>query len=88
MQLTAQQKEFYTALEGTFRTPGWTLMVNGWEQERDSLADAIFHNAKTMDDVYSARVRYGLLNELVSLAQTHETARSQLEEADEDEYHV
>ena len=86
--LTDQQKEFYTALEGTFRTPGWNLMVQGWTQERDSLAEIVFHNAKSMDDVYSARVRYGLLNELISLASMHEGQRQQLETEDEDTTYV
>jgi len=57
-------------------------MVTGWTQERDSLAEILFHNAKSMDDVYAARVRYALLNELIGLAATHENQRTQLEEAE------
>jgi len=83
MELTDQQKEFYNALEGTYRTPGWKLMVQGWEAERDSLAEAMFHNAKSMDDILTARVRYGLLNELVNIEQLHVEQRTQLEERDE-----
>ena len=80
MKLTDQQKEFYGALEGTFRTAGWNVMVTGWIVERDGLAEIVFHNAKSMEDVYTARVRYGLLNELIGLAETHAEQRRQLEE--------
>jgi hypothetical protein len=85
MGLTDQQKEFYNALEGTFRTPGWALMVQGWTTEAEGLAAVIFHNAKTMDDVHAARVRYSLLNELIGLESLHQTQREQLEEADDHE---
>jgi hypothetical protein len=84
MNLTDQQKEFYGALEGTYRTPGWNLMVQGWTQERDSLSEIVFHNAKSMEDVFAARVRYGLLNELIGLAETHAANRAQIEEATEE----
>jgi Lhr-like helicase len=87
MQLNDQQKEFYNALENTYRTPGWNLMVQGWTTERDSLSEMVFHNAKSMDDIFAARVRYALLNELIGLAQHHESVREQIENTDEDEMH-
>lgn len=71
-KLSAQQQEFYGSLENTFNTPGWALMVQGWKEERDQLPLAVFFNAQTMDDVNAARVRYGLLDELLALPETIE----------------
>jgi hypothetical protein len=85
MALTAEQREFYTALEDTFRTPGWRLMIQGWITERDSLPEIMFANAKTMEEVGEARVRYALLNELIQLSAFHEAQREQLENGTEDD---
>lgn len=79
MLLNDEQKQFYGALEGTFRTPGWELIRQGWQEERDRLAEIVFHNAKSMDDVNAARVRYGILNELIGLAATIAAQRKHIE---------
>ena len=70
MQLNDQQQEFYATMEQTFGTKGWILLRQGWEEEQASLSDVVFYNAKSMDDVNTARVRHGLLNELVQLPET------------------
>lgn len=86
MELTTKQIEYFSAMESTFNTPGWTLIRHGWEEERNSLAERMFFNAKSFEDVSNARVRYGLLNELVNLPQTIEQQRQQLvDQPDEDE---
>jgi len=82
MELNDQQKEFFAAMEGTFNTPGWTLIRQGWEEERDALAERMFHNAKSMDDVHATRVRYGLLNELIDLPAMMQQQRDQIEQDD------
>jgi hypothetical protein len=88
MKLTDQQKEFFGAMEGTFRTPGWTLMLTGWKNERDSLYENLFHNAKSMDDMYAARVRYNLLNELIELDKTIARQRTAIEESDDEDNEI
>ena len=85
MLLTDQQKEYFAAMENTFRTPGWTLLRQGWQEELDALAERMFFNAKTMEDVNQARVRYGLLNELLNLPQMIEQQRTQIEDVEEDD---
>ncbi len=64
------QIEFYGRLEQTFLTPGWALMVQGWKEEQDTLPLNVFFNAQSMDDIRAARVRYGLLDELIKLPET------------------
>lgn len=83
MKLTNEQKEHFSAMEGTFRTSGWTLLTQGWTTERDSLAETLFYNAKSMEDIYEARVRHGLLNELIRLPETMARQRADIED-DED----
>ena len=79
-KLTNKQQQFYSAMEGTFRSPGWKLISDGWKEERDSLAQALFFNAKTMEDLSNARVRYGLLNELVQLPEVIAQQRANIED--------
>lgn len=67
MELTPKQQEFYAQLENTFMTPGWSLMVQGWKDEQAALPESAFFNAQNMDDIRAARVRYGLLAELIQL---------------------
>ena len=88
MQLTEEQIEFYSAMEGTFLTPGWTLLTRGWKNEQDGLAESMLFNAQSMDDINATRVRYALLNELVSLPETIAGQKKQTEEMDEDESYV
>lgn len=70
MALTPEQKEFFSSLEHTFNTPGWTLLVRGWTEERDGLPTAAFFNANETEELRAFRVRYGLLDELVNLPET------------------
>ena len=79
MQLDAKQQEFFSSMEGTFITPGWALLAQGWKEEQDALPQMMFFNAKTMEDVEQARVRFGLLNELITLPQTITAQREQIE---------
>jgi hypothetical protein len=73
-----RQKEFYANLEATFLTPGWDLIKRGWQEEQQQLAEVAFFNAKSMEDVEALRVRYGLLNELISLPETIEQQKLNL----------
>ena len=83
MELNDTQKEHFSAMEGTFRTSGWTLLTQGWTTELESLADTMFYNAKSMEDINEARVRHGLLNELINLPETIARQRADIED-DED----
>lgn len=83
-KLTAQQQEFYSNLENTFNTQGWALMVQGWKEEQKQLPLAAFFNAQTMDDVRAARVRYGLLDELITLPDTIEQQKLNSMEMDDE----
>ncbi len=85
MKLSETQTQFFTAMDGCFRTKGWTLLRQGWEEEQSLLSDRMFFNAKSMEDMNNARVRYGLLNELISLPATVAAQRTQIEEMDEDD---
>lgn len=67
MKLNSEQQQFFAAMENTFRSPGWTMLANGWREDQKGLAEQMFFGAKNMEDVESARVRYRLLNELVQL---------------------
>jgi len=77
MVLTPQQTEFFIAMETTFNTPGWELLIQGWTDERDSLYEQVFFNAKDVDDIRAARVRYGILNELIELANTTQRTKEE-----------
>lgn len=85
MQLNAEQLQYFSAMEGTFLTPGWTLISKGWKDERDQLADRMFFNAKSYEDVEHARVRFGLLNELISLPNMIQVQKDQVLAEEEDE---
>lgn len=86
MKLTPQQVEYFAAMEGTFNTPGWTLMRQGWEAERDGLYQIVFFNAKSLEDINNARVRYGILNELITLPEEISRQKQEaLDQPDEDE---
>ncbi len=87
--LTAKQTEFFRSMEATFNTSGWTLLKQGWVEESAALSDRAFFNAKSMDDVQNARVRYGLLQELIALEdQIAAQKQSILDTADQDDLHV
>ena len=86
MQLTPKQVEYFAAMESTFNTPGWTLMRQGWEVERDGLYQIVFFNAKSLEDINGARVRYGILNELITLPEEVLRQKQEvLDQPDEDE---
>lgn len=84
MKLDSTQIQFYSSMEDTFRTPGWALLSQGWTEEQASLSDIVFFNAKSMEDVQTARVRFGLLNELINIPKTIQAQRDQIESMDED----
>ena len=67
MKLDDKKIEYFTALETTFNTPGWSLITQGMEEERAKLPEAGFFNAKTIEELQALRVRYGVLTELVQL---------------------
>ncbi|MHC4649209.1 MAG: hypothetical protein ACYTBJ_27475 [Planctomycetota bacterium] len=70
MPLTGKQREFYASLEQTFNTPGWELITQGWKEEQQQLPMSVFFNAQSIEDIRAARVRFGLLDELISLPTT------------------
>lgn len=82
--LDSKQQEFFSAMEGTFNTPGWALLTQGWREEQEALPQMTFFNAKSMEDVDQARVRFGLLNELVNLPAAISHQRSEIENMDEE----
>lgn len=87
--LTDEQKQFFGAMEGTFRTPGWDLLKTGWQVALDSIPETVFHNAKSMDDIYAARVRYELLTDLISLPSEIARQREEiLSDPENDDYNV
>jgi|14_taG_2_1085336.scaffolds.fasta_scaffold12559_4 hypothetical protein len=85
MALTPQQKEFFSSLEQTFNTPGWGLLKQGWAEERDGLPTAAFFNVNDVEELRAFRVRYGLLDELVSLPETIAQQKLNAVEEAEDE---
>ncbi len=88
-ELTDKQTEFFRSMESTFNTSGWTLLKQGWVEESEALSDLTFFNAKSMDDVQNARVRYGLLQELIALEdQIAAQKQSILDTEDKDDLRV
>ena len=85
MKLTEKQTQFFAAMEEMFLTPGWELVTRGWKVEQDQLSDAMFFNAKTLEDMSLARARYSLLDELIKLPATLTAQKAQIEEQDEDD---
>lgn len=81
--LTDNEKEFYSNLDNTFRSTGWNLLVKGWQEEQQRLPVDAFFNAQSLEDVRAARVRYGLLDELINLPDTIEQQKLNLLEARE-----
>lgn len=82
--LTEKQKTFYAEMDVTFGTPGWAHLKQGWTEERDQLPLAMFFNAKSIDDLNAARVRYGLLNELLTLPETLIEQQRNVEQSEEE----
>lgn len=85
MALRPEQIEFYSSMEQTFMSPGWELMRRGWKEEQDMLPLNAFFNSETIEDVRAARVRYGLLDELINLPESIAQQKLNAEEAGEDE---
>lgn len=79
MKLTPQQREHFSAMESTYLTPGWTLLSTGWEAERDNLPEMMFFNAKSYEDMQAARVRHGLLVELIDLPKMMERQKQEID---------
>ena len=85
MQLTPEQTEFYQAMEHTFNTKGWRLMIQRWKEEQVQLKDRMFFGAKDMTDVQEHRGRYELLNELLTLPDHIAKQKEYIEGQDEDD---
>lgn len=81
--LTNDQKQFFSNMETTFDTVGWTLLRQGWKEEQDRLSDVAFFNAKSMDDVRESRIRYALLGELIDLPEQIATQKQTILDDDE-----
>lgn len=87
-KLTVEQTEFFRSMENTLTTSGWTLLKRGWVEESDSLPEQTFFNAKSMEDVQQARVRYGLLQELIALEKYFEAQKQAiLDDEGQDDLH-
>lgn len=84
MELDQKQKEFFSTMQHTFDTPGWTLLKQGWQSEIDQLPLNVFYNAKSMEDIEAARERVKLLNELIALPAVITMQRDQIEQMEED----
>ncbi len=84
--LTDSQKQFFHDLESLFRMPGWDRLVEGWQQEMQSLPEGAFWNTEHMKDLAEARVRWRLLKELTMLPESIEAQKAALlEQQDEDD---
>jgi hypothetical protein len=77
MELNTEQQEFFRAMETTFETSGWALLEQGWTAERDALYEQVFFNAKDVEDIRAARVRFGILNELIELPRTTQRTKDE-----------
>ena len=82
MPLSEKDIQLYTELEHTFNTPGWSRLVEGWKEEQAWLPEHAFYNAKSIEELELARVRYKLLSELISLADDIRQQREALEEGE------
>jgi len=85
MELTPEQNEFYQAMDHTFQTKGWQLMIQRWREEQVQLKDRMFFGAKDMIDVQEHRGRYELLNELLTLPEHIAKQKEYIEQLDEDD---
>ncbi len=83
MALTTEEEAMFAELNVMFDTPGWAHLTNGWKQEMEQLPQAMFFNAKSAEQLDAARVRYGLLHELVNLPEALRAQREQLIEDSE-----
>jgi len=79
-----KQTTFFRELDSTFRTPGWVHLTAGWKEEMEAIPFAAFYNAKSMEELEAARIRYQLLNSLVELPDHHERARLEVEREEDD----
>lgn len=86
MKLTSEQAEWYSAMDVLFASKGWTFLLQGWRREHEALSTNTFFNAQTMSDVEEARVRYRLLDELITLPESIEKQKNEiLDSVSEDE---
>lgn len=88
MPLSNEDKALFSDLEVTYNSPGWARLKQGWQEEMDNLPEAAFFNCKTLEDLHTYRVRYGLLKELVELPEDMEEARLALMEDKDESEHV
>ena len=66
--MALSNEEYVKALEQTFASPGWSLLVQGWEQRlKDIQIDALDPRVvKTWDDVVTVRTIAAMLIELIN----------------------
>lgn len=83
MELDPKQVEFFTTMQNTFESPGWELLKQGWQSEVDQIPNAVFYNAKSIEEVGYARERVKLLNEMLALPAVIAMQRQQILDMDE-----
>ncbi len=85
MAISERNATYYTSMQRTFETAGWENLRKGWQTEVDNLPEAMFFNAKSMEDMAKARVRYGLLRELLDLPSSLEAQYNALVDGDDED---
>ncbi len=84
--LTEKEQVFFRELDATFKTPGWVRLSAGWKDELEAIPLNAFFNAKSMEELEAARIRYELLTSLVDLPAHHEQARLELKRERSEDY--
>lgn len=77
--MNAEQKAFFMDMENMFNSAGWGRLQQGWESELNSLPEAVFYNAKTVEDLQAGRVRAALLRELLDLPAAVERQKEEIQ---------
>ena len=85
MELTEKDKQYFAAMQDTFRTKGWELMRQGWLTEMEQIPKRVFFGAKCYEDIQKERERYGVLVELTKLPEIIDAQKTQIEEAELDQ---
>lgn len=78
-----KQEAFFRELDATFNTAGWVRLTVGWKEELEAIPLAAFFNAKSMEELEAARIRYELLTSLTELPDHHERARLEIKTNEE-----
>lgn len=78
-----KQKQFFSAMESLFESPGWKLLSDGWREEQERLPMDAFFNAKDFEYVTERRIRYELLTQLIELPSQIDAQREAIEQGNE-----